>query len=203
MRKLYLALAAIGWLVHSAPCLAQQLAIATAGSTDDEVATKTQLERLASQYDLSPLLFTRAIRIDAKAIPHSHPILTLHTRHLRDDDLLLSTFVHEQFHWYLAARMPQTRRAIDKLRVKFADLPLGYPRGSEDQEGNQIHLIVNFMEWNANKQLLGELRARAIMEFWAQDHYRDVYRAVLNNSPFIASTLRSEGLWPVIRPTAE
>jgi hypothetical protein len=59
-----------------------------------ERATQSQLERLLSQYDLTQWISTMSVVIDEDAIPHSHPILTLHTRHLRDDDLLLSTFVH-------------------------------------------------------------------------------------------------------------
>jgi hypothetical protein len=55
--------------------------------------------RFLDKYDLTPWLFTRAVVIDDDATPHSHPVLTLHTRHLRDDLLLLSTFIHEQSHW--------------------------------------------------------------------------------------------------------
>lgn len=201
MRNLYLTIAGIGGLFSASPCTAQQLAISTRSSTAEEVATKAQIEKLAGQYDLSPWFYTRTIHVDSKAIPHSHPVLTLHARHLRDDELLVSTFLHEQFHWYLAAHMPQTRRALQKLKVQFPDLPLGYPRGSEDEEGNLLHLAVNFLEWQANKRLFGELRARAIMEFWAQDHYKEVYGAVLANPSAIASTLRDESLWPVERPT--
>jgi hypothetical protein len=40
------------------------------------------LERLLKQYDLSKWIFTRKVIIDQGEIPHSHPVLTLHTRHL-------------------------------------------------------------------------------------------------------------------------
>ena len=65
-----------------------------------EQATQRQLEKLFDEYDLSPWLFTQAVVIDEDAVPHSHPVLTLHTRHLKDDLLLLSTFIHEQSHHY-------------------------------------------------------------------------------------------------------
>ena len=41
--------------------------------------------------------------IDEHAIPHSDPVLTLHTRYLHDDDGLVSAFLHEQMHWYVDA----------------------------------------------------------------------------------------------------
>src|SRR5262249_41281436 len=65
-----------------------------------EAQTKEQLLRLLKTYDVSRWIFTKSIVIDERAIPHSHPVLTLHARHLQDDELLLSTFVHEQFHWF-------------------------------------------------------------------------------------------------------
>lgn len=65
-----------------------------------EQQTKLQLERLLATYDVSRWMFTRTILIESgrDVIPHSHPVLTLSTRHLKDDELLLSTFVHEQLH---------------------------------------------------------------------------------------------------------
>ena len=37
-----------------------------------------------------------------------------------------------------------------------------------------------YLEWRAVQQLLGELKARQVMEFWATDHYTWVYRTVLD-----------------------
>ena len=71
--------------------------IERAHDTASEQATADQLRRLLSQFDLTPWLFTRRILVDERAIPHSHPVLTVHTRHLREDNLLLSTFVHDGF----------------------------------------------------------------------------------------------------------
>src|SRR5215471_17710038 len=88
-------------------------------SSPRELQTKEQLQRLLKTYDLSKWVFTRSILIDEKAIPHSHPVLTLHTRHLKDDDLLLSTFVHEQLHWLLESRKADTDKAMNELRALF------------------------------------------------------------------------------------
>ena len=66
--------------------------------TDVERETKVQLERLLKSYDLQKYTFTRHMLIDEQDTPHSHPVLTLHARHNNSDDLLLSTYVHEQLH---------------------------------------------------------------------------------------------------------
>lgn len=155
--------------------------IKLAHGSPEEARTKDQLNRLLQHYPLTPWYFTRSIEIDEKAIPHSHPTLTLHTRHLMDDDLLLSTFVHEQIHWFLEGRHDETRAAENDLKALFPKLPVGFPDGAQDGESDYLHLLVNVLEWRSDKKLLGELRARQVMEFWAHDHYRVLYQTVLGN----------------------
>lgn len=55
------------------------LTIRTANNRDDELATAERLQRLAGTHDLARFLFTREVVVDANAIPHSHPVLTLKT----------------------------------------------------------------------------------------------------------------------------
>jgi hypothetical protein len=157
-----------------------ELKISLKHNAADENQTRSQLQRLLGQYDLSRYIFTREIVIDREAIPHSHPVLTLSTRHLKDDDLLLSTFVHEQFHWFLTQRNDQTDKAKQELKTIFPKVPVGYPDGARDEDSTYLHLLVNLLEYRAVRELLGELRARQVMEFWATDHYRWIYRQVLD-----------------------
>lgn len=159
-----------------------------------EQATVAQLQRLIRSYDLDPWLFTHDVRIDRSAIPHSHPVLTLHTRHLKDDDLLLSTFVHEELHWYLVEHSQGTDAAIADLKARFPKTPVGFPLGSSDETGNYVHLLDIFLEWRADRMLLGELRARQVMEFWAADHYTWVYRTVLEHEREIGEIVSRHGL---------
>lgn len=112
----------------------------------------------------------------------------------RDDDLLISTFLHEQIHWFLVARSRDTDAAVADLELLFPDVPTGYPSGSGDPTGNYIHLIVNFLEYQACKETLGELRARQAMEFWAVDHYTWIYGAVLQHGAATSAILRRHGL---------
>ena len=155
-----------------------KIEITLKNGSKEELRTKEQLQRLMKTYDLSKFIFTKSIVIDEKSIPHSNPVLTLNTRHLKDDELLLSTFVHEQFHWFID-RQKEKDEAIKELRVLFPKVPVGYPEGAEDEAGTYFHLLVNFLEWRADSNLFGELKARQIMEFWATDHYRWVYKTVL------------------------
>src|SRR5437016_4838784 len=69
-----------------------------------ESETREQLVRLLKTYDLAKWTFTKSVIIDQESIPHSDPVLTLSTRHLRDDELLLSTYIHEQLHWFFVQR---------------------------------------------------------------------------------------------------
>ena len=173
---------------------APEIEIKLAHNSAEEARTKDQLNRLLQQYPLARWYFTRSIVIDEKAIPHSHPTLTLHTRHLKDDDLLLSTFVHEQIHWFLDSRADETKAAENEVKALFPKLPVGFPDGAEDEESNDLHLLVNFLEWRSDKELLGELRARQIMEFWAHDHYRVLYQTVLEHAHEIGTIIAKHHL---------
>jgi hypothetical protein len=171
------------FLLLSITAFAQdKIEIALKSGTPREVQTKEQLQRLLKTCDLSKWIFTRSILIDEKAIPHSHPVLTLHTRHLKDDDLLLSTFVHEQLHWFLVQNDQETKEAMKDLRTTFPKVPVGFPDGAENEESTYLHLLVNYLEYRADRELLGELRARQVFEFWASDHYRWVYKTVLERT---------------------
>lgn len=70
--------------------------ITLAHGTAVEERSREQLVRLMKTYPLAPYIYTRELVIDENAIPHSHAVLTLHTRHVKDDDQLLSTFIHEE-----------------------------------------------------------------------------------------------------------
>ena len=131
--------------------------------------TKAQLERLLKQYDTTKYTFTQTIVIDDSAIPHSDPVLTLHTRHLQQDDELLSTYVHEQLHWYLDSKKQQTNTAEKELRARYPNPPpMGGKEGARTVQSDYLHLIVCKLEWDADRQLLGDERAQAVMDFWAR-----------------------------------
>lgn len=174
--------------------------ITLAHNSVSERDTRDQLERLMSKYDVSKWLYTKEIVIDEDAIPHSDPVLTLHTRHLKDDELLLSTLIHEQMHRFLALRPQQDfDRAKADLRILYPEIPVGFPQGSSSDEGNYEHLLVVWLEYRGDVKTLGELRTRQIMEFWAQDHYTWIYQKILDREARakIAAIAQRYGLVPV------
>ena len=164
--------------------------------TPDEARTRDQLRRLLAAYDVSPWIYTTSIVVDERAIPFSHPVLTLHTRHTKDDDLLLSTFVHEQFHWFLAERREPTELAIADLRKLFPTVPSGGTAGARDEYSTYLHLLVCYLEQQADIRLLGELRTKHVMDFWATDHYTWVYQTVIGRSREIGQIVRDRKLMP-------
>jgi acyl-CoA thioesterase I len=163
-------------------------------NSDREQLTEEQLQRLLKTYDLHKYTFTHAVMIDERSIPHSHPVLTLHTRHLNSDDELLSTYVHEQIHWYLEECLQQTRDAEDDLRKIYPKVPVGYPDGSDDEEGTYLHLITCYLEMQADRDLMGRERTSAVMKFWAGDHYRWVYKTVMQEESTIRGVVEKEKL---------
>jgi hypothetical protein len=186
-------------LAHSTLGASPSVSISLKHGDAKERATQSQLERLLSQYDLTQWIFTTSVAIDEDAIPHSHPILTLHTRHLRDDDLLLSTFVHEQAHWFFDQHHSDAAKAVSELRGLYPSIPVGFPEGSNDVDGNYEHLIVIYLEYEADRRLLGELRAWQVMSFWSQDHYTWLYRTVLNDRVRLRELVRKYHLDPAPR----
>lgn len=170
------------------------IAIELKNNSERERQTKAQLERLLAAYDLRKYTFTHSVVIDEQSNPHSHPVLTLHTRHLKQDDELLSTYVHEQLHWYLDEHLDATNAAEGDLRKIYPKVPVGYPDGANDEESTYQHLIDCYLEMEADRELLGPSRAAAVMNFWAGDHYRWVYKTVINDEPTIRKVIEARHL---------
>lgn len=177
-------------LFAALPAVSQaKFEISLKNNTPAEAKTKEQLERLLKTYDLEKWIFTRKIEIDEKAIPHSHPVLTLSARHVKDDELLLSTFVHEQAHWHFVINDKLTDEAIKDLKVMFPKVPDTGPEGARSEESTYLHLLVIYLEYRADRALLGELRAKQVMQFWSTDHYTWIYKTVLERPRDIGTIL--------------
>ncbi|HUF03932.1 MAG TPA: alpha/beta hydrolase [Aridibacter sp.] len=171
--------------------------------TEGEAATKVQLERLIDQYDLSKWTFTRKVRIEEGVIPHSHPVLTLSTRHLKDDDLLLATYIHEQIHWFVIEDQARLAAALSDVKEMFPEVPAGGPEGARDERSTYLHIPVVYLEYRAARELLGELRAMHVMNFWKTDHYRWIYRTVHARAAEIGRIMFKHDLVPGIKRPPE
>lgn len=161
------------------------------GDDAREISTKNQLQRLFKQYDVSKWIFTKKVLIDRDVQPpHSHPVLTLNIKYLKDDELLLSTFIHEQIHWFYEERDEQTKKAVAELKTIFPKVPVGFPDGATDEESSYLHLLVCYSEYQADKELFGELKARQVFEFWSNHHYMWIYKQVLAEERKIGGLIR-------------
>jgi hypothetical protein len=175
---------------------AGEVEISLAHGTKAEADTRDQLQGLLKRYDLSDWLWTRKIIIDQDAIPHSHPTLTLHTRHLKDDLLLLSTLVHEEYHWFETAHEADVSAAISDLKTAYPRVAVGGQDGASDEQSSYLHIVVCYAEWQKMKALVGPDRAREAMDFWARDHYRAIYRLVLDHEQAVGEVVARHQLLP-------
>jgi hypothetical protein len=162
-----------------------------------EQQTRDQLNRLMGMYTLDKWIFTNEVIIESglHVVPHSHPVLTLSTRHLKDDDLLLATFIHEQLHWLVNTHLAK-EQAYAEIKSMYPQPQVKFPEGSGNEIGTYYHILICYLEYRALKQLLGELRAYAVLNFWKQDHYTWVYDVVLRDQQKLEELVRKHAIAP-------
>jgi len=179
----------------AAPLAAQTpaLTVRLAHDSESERLTRDQLLALIARHDLRRWVRTNEILIDQEQIPHSHPVLTLHTRYIGDDDGLLAVFLHEQLHWVAIEKDAATERAIARFREMFPHPPAAEDGGARDARSSWLHLVVCDLELAATAELLGEETARRVLG--ANTHYQWIYQQVLGN-PGIRQVNTEAGLFP-------
>jgi hypothetical protein len=164
----------------------------------DAEGIRDMLDRLRARHDLARFEYTTRLRIAPGEVPHSHPVLTLNTR-LRDEDGLLSAYLHEQMHWYVTwfaqARAAAWRAIETALGPREAGLPVGFPEGAGDLASSRLHLVVNWLEVEALSVFLGQERARAIAA--ANFVYSGITRIVLADWDALGELYRRHGLAPI------
>jgi hypothetical protein len=172
-----------------------KLNIRTKNGLPLEEQGKQQLERLAKQYDLTKYTITRDILFERGAISHSRPVLTLNMRFLDDDDLLLSTYAHEQAHWLITDRHPHDAPDLfQDLHQAFRNLDYDVPQGDGELRSSYFHIAVCMLEWQAMEGLVGDQRALREMEWKRKDHYKAIYDLVLTHRKEIESILKSHSI---------
>lgn len=159
----------------------QPVRIQLAHNSATEQQAQKQLMDLFSTYpDMVKWVYTEDVIIDdSTRIPHSHPTLTVNTRYLDDDTEQLATFVHEQLHWFEDKRSAERERAILELRELFAEVPVSGGQGARDEYSTYLHLIVCDLEFQALTILLGEEKARELLD--DKPYYRWIYEKVLSD----------------------
>lgn len=155
----------------------QTLEIETASGTELEQRGVEQLRRILETWELERWTFVDRVRIESGVIPHSHPVLTLSTRYVDQDEAQLATYVHENFHWFVMEHQGALAAAIEEHRVLYPDAPGREGGGARDRESSYLHLVVCDLEFRAMIELLGETWAREVIAGWT--HYPWVYEKVL------------------------
>jgi hypothetical protein len=171
------------------------ISISVAGRSPREDSARNQLLSLLRRHDLSRWQFTNRVRIHHGVIPHSHPVLTLNTRHLDDDALALSTYLHEQLHWFVW-RHPGTRPALAELRQRYPSPPIALPEGAGNLRASELHYLVCYLEFAAMIDVVRPGEARRVIDFLCTDHYTKIYQTVLHDFDAIGDLVRRHALQP-------
>ena len=162
------------------------------------------LASLRKRHDLERFEYTRLVRIQPAGATHSHPILTLGTRFAETEDLLLSTYLHEQMHWYLwrlgGPDHDPVAPFFDELVRRYPKAPTRLPEGARSYEQTYLHLVVCWLEVAAATELIGRERAAAIAH--APWGYRWIYRTVLDDWEALGALLQAHDILPMRTPMA-
>lgn len=146
---------------------------------------------------LSDYIFSDTVVVDEQVQPpHSHPIITLNTRDNDKPELVLSNFVHEQLHHFLAAHDPELEQAVDALKQKYKNVPVGFPEGANNEFWTYGHLILCAFEQMILREVFDIDFATASLHYWQTHHYRWIYRTVESDYQAILTTAKACNLVP-------
>jgi hypothetical protein len=160
---------------------------------------RDMLQALRRRHDLSRYEYTRLVRIVPGGDTFSHPMLTLGNRFAEHEDLLLSTYLHEQMHWYLwylgTPEQDPVAPFLDELVRRYPEAPTDLPDGARNYESTYLHLVINWLEVAATSEFIGRVRACAVAD--AQRTYRWIYRTVLKDWDLLAELYERHGIIPI------
>jgi hypothetical protein len=183
----------IAVLVLGAPALAaDSVSIQLGHHTPREMQTAQTLKQLLSKYDLSKYTFTREVVIEERAMNHAFPVLTLNVRFADSLDELLSSFVHEQLHWYLRDHDSQQKAAIVELRQIYPNAPVGLPEGADTAYSTYGHLVDCYLEIQADRELIGRERTEEVIN--NKPWYTWIYKTILRDEDKIRAVVEKHNL---------
>jgi hypothetical protein len=160
---------------------------------------RTWLAALRRRHDLERFEYTRHVRVVPAGPTYSHPILTLGTRFTETEDLLLSTYLHEQMHWYLSLLggpdHDPVEPVFDELVRRYPQAPIWLPEGARSYEQTYVHLVVCWLEVEAAAEVIGRTRANRIADgTWG---YRWIYRTVVADRDPLCALFTEHGIFPM------
>ncbi|NQZ82368.1 MAG: hypothetical protein HRT52_15270 [Colwellia sp.] len=159
-----------------------QVTITTIHQTANELKIKETLTKLYEQYELHRWSYKSEVKVDEKAkTPRSYPTVTMNANaeYLNSEIKLLSTFLHEQFHWHLIKNGKGTKEEFRAaIKAEFPEVQFERPFGSGTEGGTLSHIIVCYLEYKVLSSLIGEEKAR--INLATNEYYTWVYQTVLN-----------------------
>ncbi|WP_340677366.1 hypothetical protein [Paraglaciecola sp.] len=175
-----------------------EVEIITVNQSPEELKIKADLKYLHEKYDLSSWVYTEKVQVDENSkTPHSHPVLTMSTQdeYLNSKTKLLSTYLHEQFHWHVIINgKPSKDEFRKRIKADFPKVKYGYPYGSSDEDSTLSHIIVCYLEYVALSELFGQQKAREVLS--TNDYYKWVYQTITDpkNTDKLDNMLNEFGL---------
>ena len=166
--------------------------VQTQNGSQRELEAKAELESILKKYDLSKYTFTRKVIFEQQAMNHAFPVLTMNPRFVGSDDEMLSTFLHEQLHWWLREHPREMRDAVAQLQRFYPRVPVGLPEGAETEYSTYGHLIDCYLEIQADRELIGEQRTAEVIK--RRPWYTWIYATILRDEPRIAAIVARERL---------
>jgi hypothetical protein len=160
---------------------------------------RDMLAALRRRHDLARYEYTHVVRIMPAGHTFAHPVLTLGNRFADNEDLLLSTYLHEQMHWYLWLLGTPDRDMVapfyDELVRRYPDAPIEVPDGAHGYDATYSHLVVNWLEIAAASEFIGRPRALAVAN--AARSYRWIYRTVVKDWDMLGELLERHDIVPI------
>jgi hypothetical protein len=118
--------------------------------------------------------------------------LTLNVHYVGSDDELLSSFLHEQLHWYLAQHRLAMEDAVRRLKIMYPHAPVGLPEAAETEYSTYGHLIDCYLEIQADRALIGPERTAKVIK--NKPWYTWIYKTILKDEDKIAALVTAERL---------
>ena len=151
--------------------------------TRRETQTAQTLKQVLRSYDLSKYTFTHEVVIEERA---------MNARFADSPDELLSSFVHEQLHWYLRDHDAQQKAAIAELRQMYPNAPVGLPEGADTAYSTDGHLVNCYLEIQADRELIGPKRTDEVIK--NKPWYTWIYKTILRDEDKIRAVVEEHNL---------
>jgi hypothetical protein len=168
---------------------------------------RDMLAALRRRHDLARYEYTAIVRIVPGGETFAQPVLTLGNRFATTEDLLLSTYLHEQMHWYLWYLGTPERDMIapfmDELVRRYPDAPIDIANGgARGYDATYEHLVVNWLEIAATSEFIGRERAIAVARAQRLRSYGWLYDKVVRDWDLLGELYERHDIVPM-RSAAE